>query len=165
MRSWWRTRPAHPPSAHSAPYSRAAAPSCPQCPGPPGWGPRARGPQPTTRPPAPNLSPPDVYVYHRLEVPGSSSSSSSSSSSTGSSSSSSTGSSSSTDPASLYRGLALPCGMRLQVLPLLPNKGREAAVFLTHLVTHYQQLPQVRGWGGGEGVRGEGVRVWVWGWG
>ncbi|GFR49761.1 hypothetical protein Agub_g11923 [Astrephomene gubernaculifera] len=37
--------------------------------------------------------------------------------------------------------LQLPCNMTLRVLPLLPNKGREAAVFLHHLVTHYQALP------------------------
>ncbi|KAG2498778.1 hypothetical protein HYH03_003517 [Edaphochlamys debaryana] len=37
----------------------------------------------------------------------------------------------------------LACGMRLHVAPLLPNKGRESAVYLHHLVTHYDALPQV----------------------
>ncbi|GLC47196.1 hypothetical protein PLESTM_002041700 [Pleodorina starrii] len=42
-----------------------------------------------------------------------------------------------------YHGtVQLPCNMSLHVLPLLPNKGREAAAFLHHIVTHYENLPQ-----------------------
>lgn len=45
----------------------------------------------------------------------------------------------------MYDGtVQLPCNMSLTVLPLLPNKGREAAVFLHHIVTHFNQLPLVR---------------------
>ncbi|EFJ41610.1 hypothetical protein VOLCADRAFT_98338 [Volvox carteri f. nagariensis] len=41
-----------------------------------------------------------------------------------------------------YHGtVKLPCSMSLNVIPLLPNKGREAAVFLHHIVTHYDNLP------------------------
>ncbi|GIL54821.1 hypothetical protein Vafri_10504 [Volvox africanus] len=41
-----------------------------------------------------------------------------------------------------YHGtVRLPCGMILNVLPLLPNKGREAATFLHHIVAHYDNLP------------------------
>ncbi|KAG2488085.1 hypothetical protein HYH03_013388 [Edaphochlamys debaryana] len=40
-----------------------------------------------------------------------------------------------------FEGVVLPCNMSLHILPVLPNKGREAAVFLTHLVRHYDDLP------------------------
>ncbi|GIL80239.1 hypothetical protein Vretifemale_9415 [Volvox reticuliferus] len=41
-----------------------------------------------------------------------------------------------------YHGIVrLPCGMILNVLPLLPNKGREAAAYLHHIVEHYDNLP------------------------
>ncbi len=35
-----------------------------------------------------------------------------------------------------------PCDMRVRLQQLLPNKGREAAVYLTHIVNHYNALPQ-----------------------
>ncbi|KXZ43393.1 hypothetical protein GPECTOR_91g547 [Gonium pectorale] len=36
----------------------------------------------------------------------------------------------------------LPCNMSVTALPLLPNKGREAAVFLHHMAHHYERLPK-----------------------
>lgn len=35
-----------------------------------------------------------------------------------------------------------PCDMRVRLQQLLPNKGREAAVYLTHIVNHYNALPE-----------------------
>lgn len=33
--------------------------------------------------------------------------------------------------------ITLPCGMKLHIEQLVPNRGREAAVYLHHLITHY----------------------------
>ncbi|KAG2446803.1 hypothetical protein HYH02_008363 [Chlamydomonas schloesseri] len=35
-----------------------------------------------------------------------------------------------------------PCGSTVRLQQLLPNKGREAAVYLSHVVRHYDSLPQ-----------------------
>ena len=35
-----------------------------------------------------------------------------------------------------------PCGSTVRLQQLLPNKGREAAVYLSHVVRHYDTLPQ-----------------------
>lgn len=41
-----------------------------------------------------------------------------------------------------FKKVTLPCGMALLPTLLLPNKGREAASFLQHIITHYSNLPK-----------------------
>ena len=61
----------------------------------------------------------DIFLYHRLSDPAAA--------------------------AELSRslgGLRLPCGMRLTVRQLLPNRGRDSAVFLHHILAHFESLPK-----------------------
>jgi hypothetical protein len=41
-----------------------------------------------------------------------------------------------------FAGVQLPCSMALHVVQLSPNKGREAAVYLHHMVKYYASLPE-----------------------
>lgn len=61
----------------------------------------------------------DIYIYHRLADPVASAALSAS-----------------------LGALRLPCNMRLIVRQLLPNLGREATVFLHHILAHYDDMPR-----------------------